>query len=162
MTSPAQVSGKTRQVKLGWLLNLLIAAMLFFSLLGWLRLYGAISQWQWLLSLPLSVSPLYLAAGGAAWGLAGAAAGLGLWLRQRWAPVAARLASLFFAASYWLDRLTFGATGSSQVNLPFTLILTMLGLAFTWGIFAFPHTRLIYNGTPSDLQSETASQRSIL
>jgi hypothetical protein len=157
MTPPELPSTRPRRVKLGWLLWLLIAWMCFFSLLGWLRLYGALSQWQWLLTLNLSVSPLYLAAGGAAWGVAGLLAGLGVWLRQRWAPAAVRLASAFFAASYWLDRLTVGAAGSLQPNWPFALIMTLMGLAFAWGIFSFPHTRLIFDqpqGSPHDAAAQ--------
>jgi hypothetical protein len=144
MTPPAPPSTRPRRVKLGWLLWLLIAWLSFFSLLGWLRLYGAISQWQWLQTLNLSVSPLYLAAGGAAWGLAGLLAGLGVWLRRRWAPIAVRLASAFFAATYWLDRLVIGSDDSLQTNWPFALIMTLMGLAFAWGLFSFPHTRQIF------------------
>lgn len=156
--TPYSPTSKPRRVKLGWLLWLLIGWLLFFSLLGWLRLYGAVNQWQWLLSLQLTVSPLYLAIGGAAWGLAGAASGLGVWLRRRWAPLAVRLACAFFAASYWLDRLTVSAGSSSQANALFALIMTLMGLAFAWGIFAFPHTRLIFEGPPDELH-EAAAQK---
>ncbi len=153
MTAPAPRSTRPHRKKLGWLLWLLIGWLLFFSFLGWLRLYGALSQWQWLLSLNLSVSPLYLAAGGACWGVAGLTASLAVWLRRPWAPTAVRLASAFFAVSYWLDRLTVGAAGSSQANWLFALIMTLMGLAFAWGIFSFPHTRQIFDqlhGSPHD------------
>ena len=154
MTPPAPSSTGQRRVRLGWLLWLLIAWLLFFSLLGWLRLYGALSQWWWLHTLNLSVSPLYLAAGGATWGLAGLLAGLGVWLRQRWAPLAVRLASAFFAASYWLDRLAAGRGGNLQPDWPFALIMTLMGLAFAWGIFSFPHTRKIFAAAPKGAAHE--------
>lgn len=154
MTSSAPPSTPPHRLKLGWLLWLLIAWLWFFSLLGWLRLYGTLSQWQWLLTLHLSVSPLYLAAGGAAWGVAGLLAGLGVCLRQRWAPKAVRLVSAFFAASYWLDRLAAGRGGNLQPNWPFALIMTLMGLAFAWGIFSFPHTRKIFTAAPKGAAHE--------
>ncbi len=104
--------------------------------MGWLRVIGAAQEWALLLQLDLSVSPIYLVAGGVLWGLAGLPAAVGLWLGKSWAPWAARGAAVFFAASYWLDRLAFSQPAIAQPNWPFALGVTLAGLGYAFTILA--------------------------
>lgn len=122
-------------------LKALIAGLLVFSGLGWLRLQQAFAAWDFLLELGLWPGPLYMAAGGALWGLCGLAGGLALWLRRRWAPRLALAAALLITASYWIDRLVFARSAAAQVNLPFAAGATLIGLGFVILTLTLPRQR---------------------
>lgn len=140
-------------------LKLLIAGLLFFSWMGWVRFQQALVNWTWLQSLPIAPSPLYLAASGAVWGLLGLVAGLGLWLRRGWSIGLARIAATWFALSYWLERLLLGRAPATQVNLPFALTLTALALFYTFGVLSLPRQRLGFAPRPCRQESQANARQ---
>jgi len=115
-------------------LGALTLVMLVFSLFGWLRLQQAVSNWGFLIQLGIQPGPLYLAAGGALWGLLGLTAAVSLWYRLSGAVVFTETTAVVFAASYWLDRLAFSRSAVGQSNLFFALGLTAFGLIYTFGV----------------------------
>jgi hypothetical protein len=117
---------------------MLAAGLLLLSWFGWLRVQQSLSGWQFIQSLEAPPGPLYLALSGALWGLAGLAGAILLWLGWRWSPRLTRAMALFFAISYWADRLGFDRNPSSRVNWPFTLIFNLFLLAAAWCTFYLP------------------------
>jgi hypothetical protein len=115
-------------------LKALAVGMLVFSLFGWLRTQQAISNWGFLIQLGIQPGPLYLALGGALWGLLGLTAAASLWYRLAWTVVFTETTALVFAASYWLDRLALSRSAVSQTNLFFAIGLTAIGLIYTFGV----------------------------
>ena len=121
--------GKRRTLEI----YILISGALAFSAIGWLRVQQAVVYWSWIQPPTFPFSAWYVAAGGAAWGIAGlAAAGL-LWFRHHWAAWFTRLAAGFYTLTYWLDRLLFTRSQSAWVNWGFALTTTILALAFVFG-----------------------------
>jgi hypothetical protein len=84
--------------------TLLALGVLSIAVLGLLRAYLAIREWQFLSTWP-GVSPLYLAASGLAFALLGAVVFWALWWRKPWALHLTWAASLTFALVYWLDQI---------------------------------------------------------
>lgn len=113
-----------------WLLWLFYA---FFSLAGWVRLLDTVADWYWLTFSGIFPGPLYLAITGAMWGLVGLVALIWFWLRRSLARGVGFLAAVFFALTYWLDRLLFRSGAGGGSNTLFALTLTVLLLGFTWG-----------------------------
>ncbi len=109
-----------------------LLAMIFMALavLGWLRFEQALRDWSLLVQLGAWPGPLYIAAGGAAWGLAGLPPAWGLWTGRAWGALAGLLAGLFFPLTYWIDRLIAQQVSQSFSNWPFALGVTAIWLIF--------------------------------
>jgi hypothetical protein len=90
--------------------------------------------------------PLYLALGGALWGLLALPAAWGLWAGKRWAPITSRLAALVLFLSFWFDRLVTAWVGSPPPNTVFVLVVSVFGMAFTFGALALPAAREYFVG----------------
>ncbi len=116
-----------------WLLAL---GLLGTSLSGWLRVQAALSAWSFLIQAGMDPGPLYQAVMGAAWGLGGLVCAAALLLRQKWAPGATRFSVLLLAAWYWLDFAFFTRASAAHDNWPYMLVLTVIGLGFTFAVLA--------------------------
>ncbi len=79
--------------------------------------------------LSLTVPRWYPSLTGAVWGIAFLASVVGLWTGRRWAPWAARGASILFIIWYWIDRLVFVRSDYARATLPFSAGATVLCLA---------------------------------
>lgn len=117
-------------------LLLVIFGFLVVSLLGWMRMANAIWLWDVLVMYHSSVSPLYLAFSGAAWGLAALMAAVWLILRRRRAPWVSGLAASGMVAWYWLDRLLLTRAEAANANTVFVVGVSVVGLLFAWVV---PH-----------------------
>lgn len=127
MTDPDptdSAEGRTRRF-------VLAAGFAYLAVQGWLRLHQAVLSWDLLVELGAWPGPLYQAMTGAAWGLLGAASAILVYVRTRWARMAAFAGALTFALVYWLDFLLFTRAAEMMRNWPFSLALTLLGLLFT-------------------------------
>lgn len=121
----------SRPKRVFWV-RFLALIFLILSLLGWLRLEQALLNQRLLVQLGAWPGPVYIALGGAVWGLAGLPVALGLWGRRAWAGPAARLAALIFLLTYWIDRLWFSAERAPVFNWPFSL-----GVSIAWLVLVF-------------------------
>lgn len=101
---------------------------------GWARLWVSIQDWYWLGQAGVIPGPGYLAVSGGLWGLAGLAGILWLWQRRPGYAKAGYGLILFFAASYWLDRLIFSRSDGAWVNWPFSAAVTILGLVYAFWV----------------------------
>jgi len=137
----AGLSGAVQKVRRPSAVALLALGFFWVSLSGWARLYLAIRDWALLAELGVIGGPLYLALGGALWGLLALPAAWALWSAQRWAPITARLVAVILFLSFWADRLLIAWVGSPPPNGFFALVISLFGLVFTFGALALPATR---------------------
>ena len=119
------------------ILALLVLSCVAFSLI---RLVQAVSLWGYLLSLR-SFLPVYLATSAILWGSIGLAVFLGLWFGKRWAPNAARVASVLFLLYYWVENLWVIDPAGRSVNQVFVIGFQVALLAFVFGSLAQPAAR---------------------
>ncbi len=99
---------------------------------GWVRFGISLRDWYWLNRAGVGPGAAYLVISGGLWGLIGLAVLVWMGLRRPAYPWVGMAAAMFYALTYWLDRLMFSRPDGSWVNLPFALILTVLGLVFVF------------------------------
>jgi len=122
-----------------WRHLILATAFLYLALMGWLRLQQALVDWDLLLQFGARPGPLYLAIGGAVWGVLGLAGTVFIYTPRRWTRWAPLGIALLISASYWADFLLFTRSAEMMTNWPFALGVTLLGLlycAWATGIFS--------------------------
>lgn len=124
-----------------WLVVALCVAILFTSLIHILKMSQALAHWDVLKSLPLSVSPLYLALHGFLWGAVGLAAVYVLWQGYPWARIITLILAFLYSLWFWIDLLWVKAPEIFHTRWPFNLILTLLGLGFVAVTLCVPASR---------------------
>ena len=120
--------------------TLLALGVLSIAVLGSLRAYLAVRDWQFLANWP-GVSPLFLMVTGLAFAILGVVVFWALWWRNIWALRLTWAASLTFALIYWLDQIfvaehpPYDPTGAAQPFLPsnwlFAASVTAILLLYT-------------------------------
>lgn len=139
MTSDIQDTRVNQQApepaKRPFLVTLLAGLVLIMASTNLVRFVEALSQWEFLSSLP-RVSPAYLVISGLFWFLIGFPLAWGLWRGHPQAPKATRIVALAYTAYYWLDRALLANVGVGQFNLPFAAGLTILLLILIFWMLA--------------------------
>ena len=115
------------------ILIILSIVTLSISLLGWLRLFVAIGDWNYLGEVAPAVLPVYLAISGMIWAVIGMVSAVGIWFRKRWSLILLACAVASFTIWYWMDKLLLSANPEAVSNLAFSLVLTICILAFFTG-----------------------------
>jgi hypothetical protein len=110
------------------LMRLVLLSFVLLSGFGWLRMVQAIRDWNWLSFAAVEPGPLYLAISGGLWGAAGLLAVIVIWLWRPWSSLVGLGVALFYALTFWADRLIFSRAPGSQANAPFALLMTILCL----------------------------------
>jgi hypothetical protein len=116
------------------MLWILWIGLLAVSISGWHRAVVAVDTWYWLDQIGVRPGPWYLAASGGVWGVVGLAAFVWVWLRRsgyRWAGTAA---VVFFAVTYWADRLLLSRASGDHTNAGFALLMTLACLGFVLAV----------------------------
>lgn len=125
-------SSQTRP-KRSAILIILSIVTLSISLLGWLRLFIAIGDWNYLGEVAPAVLPVYLAISGMIWAVIGMVSAVGIWFRKRWSLILLACAVASFTIWYWMDKLLLSANPEAVSNWAFSLVLTICILAFFTG-----------------------------
>ncbi|NQS90804.1 MAG: hypothetical protein HQ574_00205 [Chloroflexi bacterium] len=107
------------------LLSILYLIISFFHLFKFLMV---VLQYSSLSVIPITVSPIYLAASGLIWGLSGIFLFWSLWKGKPWASPAAIALSLIFCLVFWMDRIWIADPISFWTRWPFNLAITFIGL----------------------------------
>jgi len=107
------------------------------SLFHLLKLSQVIIQWDILTTIPLTVSPLYLAADGLVWWISGLILTWGLWTGRSWTRKIGLSLALIFAAVFWIDLIWITEPDILQTRWLINLVFTVLGLS---GIFIILNT----------------------
>lgn len=140
-----------------FLLSLLAIAFLLFAVNGFIRFGAALANWDVLTAAGMHPGPIYPALTGAAYGLSGLAAALGLWLGWQKAGRLARGLALFYAAWYWIDKLFIATNPIARTNWPAALLITGGLLAAVFGCLQLHRVRLFLHEL--NRENEHAQQR---
>lgn len=124
--------------------TVLTGFVLMFTALQALRFWVALTNWEFLSSLPLKAPPAYLAASGLVWALAAGWLALGLWRGLRWAPKAARWGLGAYIAFHWLDKTLAQVGGLERSNLAFEAGLSLIIIGSVFAVLALPQVRAYY------------------
>ena len=111
-------------------IRLLALIFVLLSGLGWIRFEQTLAHWGLLLEFGARPGPLYIAAGGILWGLAGLPPAFGLMTRRGWGPPLARWVAPVYPLSYWADRFLFSSAQGGMQNWVFALVITALWLVY--------------------------------
>ncbi len=111
---------------------LLAAVFLALGALGWLRVQQAVAFWGMLAELKAWPGPLYIAAGGALWGVLGLTAAWGVWRPEKWGAAVGRGAAVLLAATWWIDRAWLSPGAGPFDGWPFALGVTVVWIGFVF------------------------------
>jgi hypothetical protein len=131
------------KVRRPFFVTLLTVMVLIITSTNLVRFIEALSEWDFLSSLP-RVSPAYLAASGLLWTLVGLPLMWGLWRGHPQAPKAARILALAYTLYYWLDRILVESAVGRPANWPFAVGLTIVLLIFIFWILSTSKPRSFF------------------
>ena len=109
-----------------------------------IRLVEIVQTWDYLQTLPISVSVPYLVLTALIWSVIGIAIFFGLWKGKNWASENLKVFSILFAIYFWVDHVFLGVDPSRNVSNPFKLFLTIAVLAVTVWVLSRPQSRLYF------------------
>jgi type III secretory pathway component EscS len=118
-----------------FLLKLIILSLAIIAVMGWLRVYQSIYQWETLLRFGVQPGPWYSLISGAVIGVVSTIAALSTWLRFAWSQKYVQISIVILAAGWWLDYLIFSQSSIAFYNLPFRMVATSIYLGFVFGYF---------------------------
>lgn len=118
-----------------FLYKIIIFSLLIIAVMGWLRAYQSIYQWEWLIRYAVFPGPWYTLITGV---LIGVIATLGVvvgWLRLVWSAKYIQVIVVLLSLGWWLDYLLFSQSSIAFYNLPFRIVVNFLYLIFVVGYF---------------------------
>ena len=118
-----------------FLLKLIILSLAIIAVMGWLRVYQSIYQWETLLRFGVRPGPWYSLISGAVIGVVGTIGALSTWLRLAWSQKYVQISIVILAAGWWLDYLVFSQSSIAFYNWPFRIVATSFYLGFVFGYF---------------------------
>lgn len=142
-TEPQPLDHKSKK-KRPWLVAALCVILLLTSLVHILKMSQALAHWDVLQSLPLSVSPLYLALHGFLWGAVGLAAVYVLWQGYPWARIITLILALLYSLWFWIDSVWIKAPEVFRTRWSFNLVMTLSGLGFVAAALYLPKSRAYF------------------
>ncbi|MFW5714505.1 MAG: hypothetical protein ACOCYU_07525 [Brevefilum sp.] len=112
------------------LLTLLLWIFVLWTILGWLRFFGALINNAVIVEFLPGWVFGYLLTAGLIWGLAGIPVIWGLIFGRAWTHKMILFAALIYPLIYWIERLFIWQSPEGRSNWPFMLLLT----ALWWGL----------------------------
>ena len=109
-------------------ITLICSLFLLFGLFNIIKLSQAILQWKTLISLQISISPLYLGISGFVWGISGIVISWSLWVGKSWARKLATGIILLYTITFWIDLIWIAEPTVLQTRWLVNLCLTIIGL----------------------------------
>ena len=125
-----------------FLLKLIILSLALIAVMGWLRVYQSIYQWETLLRFGVRPGPWYSLISGAVIGVVGTIAVVSTWLRFAWSQKYVQISIVILAAGWWLDYLIFSQSSIAFYNLPFRIVATSIFIGFVFGYFYLTKNKL--------------------
>lgn len=102
-------------------------------------------------SLPLTVSPGYLAVDGLVWGVSGLILSWSLWTGRPWAGKASLVLTLLFAATFWIDLIWVSEPEQLQTRWLINLVFTVLGLSAVFLSLNLTNSRIFFSGNSAKI-----------
>jgi len=128
-----------------FILKLISFSLVIISLLGWLRVYQSIYQWNLLLKYAIYPGPWYSLISGLLIGLLGSFAVICAWVQRNWSRKYVQLIVLIIMMGWWLDYLLFSRGSISFYNLPFRIVATLVYLGLVFGYYYLKKSKGIDN-----------------
>lgn len=141
--SPAGHQKPQVKTRRPFFVTLLTVVVLIIASTHLVRFIEALSEWDFLSSLP-RVSPVYLAATGLLWTLVGLPLIWGLWRGHAQARKAIRILTPAYTSYYWLDRTLVKSAVGSPANWPFALGLTIILLILIYWVLSTSRSRSFF------------------
>ncbi|HZD56338.1 MAG TPA: hypothetical protein VE136_06435 [Anaerolineales bacterium] len=141
--SPADHQKSEIKTRRPFFVTLITVVVLIIASTHLVRFVEALSEWDFLSSLP-RVSPAYLAASGLLWTLVGLPLIWGLWRGHVQAPKAIRILAPAYTSYYWLDRILVKSALGSPANWPFALGMTIILLILIYWILSTARSRSFF------------------
>jgi hypothetical protein len=102
-----------------------------FNLLG---VINGILRYKFVSDLPIKVSPIYLIASDAFWGLLFVGLSFGLWRLRHWGRRGVLVALSLYVAQSWFNRWLLSQADYMQVTAPFAILLNTVILGLVWAV----------------------------
>ena len=122
----------------------LTVGVLSFVAINITRCATAVTQWDFLSSLPLSGSPLYLAATGLIWAIIGLPIIWGLWVGKGWTPRVIKVYVVLYAIYYWLERWLIKSNPIMNTCWATAAIITTILIILVFWITLHPSARKFF------------------
>ncbi len=133
-----------------WTVSVLIVGLGLITLLRGLRAVLALTRWEFLTTIPITVSPLFFFLEGLLWSGVGSVLLIGLWQGRPWGRWATQAAAVVYSAWTWIDLLGIKAPEIRRARWPFTLAVTLLGLGSVALILNTKSSRAYFSSSSSD------------
>lgn len=125
-----------------FLLKLIILSLALIAVMGWLRVYQSLYQWETLLRFGAQPGPWYSLMSGAVIGVVGTIAVVSTWLQFAWSQKYVQISIVILAVGWWLDYLIFSRSSIAFYNLPFRIVATSIYVGFVFGYFYLTKNKL--------------------
>ena len=103
------------------------------AVMGGLRFFQSIYQWQYLLDYQVKPGPLYSMISGLLIAVIMSIGMVGFWLRKVWSKTYLQISIAIISIAWWLDYLLFTKNSAAFSNWPFRLLATMIVVGFLYG-----------------------------
>lgn len=113
-----------------------------FNLLG---VINGILRYPFVSQLPVKVSPIYLIASDAFWGLIFGSVSFGLWRLKHWGRLGVLVALSLYVAQNWFNRWVLSRADYMQVTGPFTIFLNGVILGVVWAVLLRRSVRDVFS-----------------
>ncbi|MDO9088198.1 MAG: hypothetical protein Q7U53_18470 [Anaerolineaceae bacterium] len=140
---------KDGKKKRPFFLKLIVFSQVIIAVMGWLRVYQSLYQWDTLLQFEVRPGPWYSLLSGGLIGVLLMIGAVSLWLRLKWSQKYVQVSLLILSLGWWLDYLIFSQSSIAFYNLPFRIFANGIYLVFVFGYF-----HLIKNKLPTGHKDE--------
>lgn len=132
-------------------IKVLCVLLFLISLFYLLRLGQVLLHWSRLEKLPLTITPLYLAADSLVWCVSAIILAWGLWVGRSWARPTTLIMSILFSLAFWADRIWIAEPEGLAQRWPVNLILTIIGLGMILLVLSRKSTRDYFWENPAKI-----------
>jgi len=150
-TQPAIPKYNTPETKRPWIITIFSVIAFLFS---FLYIYSALQVFiylQILQTLPITISPYYLAVEGLIWGFLGLFLTWSLWTGKPWSQRAGLFLSLAYVIFFWIDLIWIAEPEVLQTRWLINLILTALGIPAVILILNLKSSRDYFSENPAKI-----------
>ena len=118
-----------------FLFKLIIFSLLLIAIMGWLRVFQSVYQWDYLLRYQVSPDPWYCLITGILMGIIASIGVVMGWFRLRWNELVIQAAVVVLSLGWWLDYIIFSQSSIAFYNVPFRLVANLIYLLFVVSYF---------------------------
>jgi hypothetical protein len=133
---------KDKKKKRPFLLKLIVYSLVIIAVLGWLRVYQSIYQWDTLVKFGVQPGPWYSLLSGGLIGILAMIGAVSLWLWLSWSQKFVQVNLVIISLGWWLDYLIFSQSSIAFYNLPFRIFANGFYLVFVFGYFYLTKNKL--------------------